>query len=300
MLKYYALELLDPNFLITPVSSLVGIVFAAAYTRISTWLLVLLLVGLALANMAVNTFNSYTDYSTGLDKEVPLTKFSGGTIKSVYLRKGLIDEKKVLWLAIFVFALAALIGVYFVLLVPALLPIVAFGAAVIVLYTAFLLKIPYVAEPMLIVVYTLVPIGAFVALTGKVAVLQSLVFSSIPIGILVSMVLLLNEVPDAPFDRKYGRKSLAVMLANPKKIANTYIFLQALGYVSLIAGVAVKALKPLALLPMLAIPLMLAAYKGTLHFESPEKFEKYMGYNVAFFFLFVILLSVGIFLSGVL
>ncbi|MGC9037424.1 MAG: prenyltransferase [Candidatus Micrarchaeia archaeon] len=300
MLKYYVLELLDPNFVITPVSSLVGIAFAATYTRISIWLLVLLLIGLALANMAVNTFNAYTDYATGLDKEVPLTKFSGGTVKSVYLRKGLINEKEALWLAIFVFALAVSIGVYFVLRVPALLPIVALGAVVIVVYTTFLLKIPYAAEPMLIIVYTLVPIGAFVALTGKLAEVQSLVFSSIPIGILVSMVLLLNEVPDAPFDRKYGRKSLAVMLSDPKRIANTYLLLQAFGYAALIAGVLAKLLKPLALLPMLAIPLMLAAYKGTLHFESSEKFEKYMGYNVAFFFLFVILLSVGIFLNGVL
>ncbi len=300
MLKYYVLELLDPNFLITPTSSLVGIAFASIYTKINIGLLALLIVGLALANIAVNTFNAYTDFSTGLDKEVPLTKFSGGTLKSVYLRKGLIEERKVLWLAILMFALALTIGAYFVVLTPELLPIVLVGAFVIVLYTAFLLKVPYVAEPVLILVYTLVPIGAFVALTGKIVNALGLVLCSLPVGILVSMVLLLNEVPDSPFDRKYGRKSLAVMLAKPEKIARTYVSLQLLGYASLIAAVVLKVVKPFALLPIIALPLMLAAYKGTLNFEEPKKFEKYMGYNVLFFFTFAILLSAGIALSAIL
>ncbi|MEM3860570.1 MAG: hypothetical protein QW478_14435, partial [Candidatus Micrarchaeaceae archaeon] len=69
MLKYYLLELLDPLVIITPLSSCVGIALAFQYARPSLAKILLLLVALALANMAVNTFNAYEDYKSGLDVE---------------------------------------------------------------------------------------------------------------------------------------------------------------------------------------------------------------------------------------
>ncbi|MEM3180987.1 MAG: prenyltransferase [Candidatus Micrarchaeaceae archaeon] len=294
MLKYYLLELLDPLVIITPLSSCVGIALAFQYARPSLAKILLLLVALALANMAVNTFNAYEDYKSGLDVEATRTKFSGGTLKASYLVSGKIKPRQALRLALFVFAIALATGVYFVISVPLLLPIVAIGAVTILLYTKSILKVPFLAESLLVIIYMLVPIGAFVALTGIASHLLRVFFVSFPVGALVSMVLLMNEVPDVQVDKKHGRKSMAVMAYNTGTIGSIYLVIQLLGVLVLVLG-ALSGLTPAAsLLALLALPFMLAAYAGIRKYENPKQFEKYMGFNVIYFFLFLVLLIAGI------
>ncbi|MGC8675900.1 MAG: prenyltransferase [Candidatus Micrarchaeia archaeon] len=299
MLKHYLLELLDPLASITPLCGLVGIAFASLYVRVNIANALLLLVALMLANMAVDTLNAYGDYQNGIDAEVVRTKFSGGTVKSTYLAEGKIRPKQTLWLALAVFALALAAGAYFFVKTPVLIPIAAFGAAVVLGYTHFLLKMPYVAEFMLVLVYTLVPLGSFIAITGATSHLLNASFVSVPVGILVSMVLLVNEIPDRDIDKKHGRKSVAVMLYDTRAISRLYFSMQLLGIIIVLAGVALRLVPPYCIDVLFATPFMLAAQRGINRYNTPKQFEKSMGFNVAYFIAFVLLLALGVFAAAI-
>ncbi|MGC8547438.1 MAG: prenyltransferase [Candidatus Micrarchaeia archaeon] len=294
MLKYYLKELLNVMFIVTPLCAVVGIALASRYVRINLLDAFLLLLAMAFANMAVDTLNDYADFKKGIDFETVHTKFSGGPV--TLLVSGKIKPKPTLAMALAVFSMALIIGAYFVIRVPLLAYIVVIGAVTILIYSKFLLYTRALAEPMLALIYMLVPLGSYIAMIGSASHLLSALFVSIPVGIIVALVLLINEVPDRNVDKKHGRKSIAVLVYDIKKISRIYLSFQIVSLLILLIGVLAGFVPFVALLAFLAIPFMLKAYSGFGKYKNPKQFEKYMGADVAYFLSFVILLSIGLFL----
>ncbi len=113
------------------------------------------------------------------------------------------------------------------------------------------------------------------------------------IGVL-NAVLLINEVPDRAPDKKHGRRSSAALLYKPSRIAYSYIILQIVAIAILLFGALSKLIPATTLLALVSVTLLLLAFNGIRHYKSPKQFEKYMGFDVAYFLLFVCLLIAGI------
>jgi 1,4-dihydroxy-2-naphthoate octaprenyltransferase len=142
--------------------------------------------GLLLCHISVNVLNDYFDYRSGVDLLAQRTPFSGG---SGILPADLLKPNQVLWFGLVCFLLALPIGVYFVIVKGwLLLPLLLVGAASILLYTPFILKLRWPEWSPGAGLGTLPVLGAYFVQTGDY--ILPAVIASIPSGILVHNLLL--------------------------------------------------------------------------------------------------------------
>ncbi len=260
MLKHYIEEMFEPTLLYSFSLAVLGVAVAAYYGHYSILYGTLAIIGSVLAQMSVNVISDYFDYSSGLDKELGLKKkgnLSGG---SSLIAKGLIKPEKTLLLGLLVFLIAVAIGVYLVLVRIQILPIVIIAALTILLYARYVKRVPYLAEPLCTINYTLIAVGSFVVTSGTFGTYAWL-FSLIPAGIILGgNALYVNEVPDQKVDRRYGVRHSAVMLGTSKRIGAYYLAWQSLAYAILIMGVALAFTPMLAILSIITFPTTIYVY----------------------------------------
>jgi len=175
---------------------------------------VMILVGVVSAHISVNLFNEYSDFKTKIDFNTKRTPFSGG---SGILTQGLISPAKVLRVAVATLILSLAIGIYFTIISHwSILVISLLGAFTIVYYTKFLTRFLLGEFFAGLTLGSLVVIGTYLAMnvtpgTGLNGLLPGgVALISIPPGILTSLLLFLNEFPDAEADKKGGRKHLVI------------------------------------------------------------------------------------------
>jgi 1,4-dihydroxy-2-naphthoate octaprenyltransferase len=107
---------------------------------------------------------------------------------------------------------------------------------------------------------TLVMQGAFLVQAGRFS--GEVTVFSIPVSLLVALILLVNEIPDAAADRASGKYTLAVRLGSRRTA-----WLACLGIVVVFASVAWLALSrrlPFAWLAFLAVPVAAVAVRRLL------------------------------------
>lgn len=175
--------------------------------------LALALVGVVALHLGANLANDYFDYVTGCDQLNPEpTPFSGG---SRVIQNRLIASRTILAVSLACFALGAALGLVLNAMVPGnrVLYLGIAGLAGGLLYSAVPAKLSYrgIGE---VVVFTLFgPLavaGAYLCQTGRLPALPFAV--SIPCGLLVLAILLVNEVLDARWDREAGKRTVVVRL----------------------------------------------------------------------------------------
>lgn len=237
----------------------------------------LVLLGALAAHASVNLFNEWFDFRSGLDLMTGRTPFSGG---SGALPATPAAASVVLGAAAMTLMLSGLVGLWLLSLRgTALLPLGLVGLAVVVAYTPWITRHPWLCllapglgfGPLMVG-------GTQVALSGvhePVAYVASL----LPMA-LVSGLLLLNQFPDVEADRRVGRRHLPMLRGRPWA-ARALGGLHALGYASLIAGVAAGAMPRGAALGLLAVPLSVAVVRGAVrHAEEGPALIPVMGRNV--------------------
>ena len=251
-------------------------------------------VGLLLAHISVNVLNDYFDYRSGIDLETQRTPFSGG---SGILPAALLKPRQVFLFGLVSFLLALAIGVYFVMVRGwLLLPLLLIAAACILLYTPFILKLRWPEWAPGLGMGALPVLGAYFVQTT--AYLPAVV-ASIPSGILVHNLLLLNEFPDVDADRKAGRKTLPIVIGK-KKAGIVYSVLTIVVYLWIVSGVAAGQMPCFSLIALLTLPFAIKAIKGALNPHEMDKLVPAMGNNVLVVLLTQLLLGVGYLLGGVL
>ena len=162
--------------------------------------------GLMLTHGSVNAINDYFDYKSGIDLDVERTPFSGGS--------GLVPEGKIplshaLWVGVVTSLVALLIGIFFIAVKGwLLLPLLIVAALCLVLYTPVILKTPWPEWSPGLGLGILPILGFYFIQAGRYD--WTVLIASIPSGILVHNLLLLNEFPDVEADRKGGRKTIPV------------------------------------------------------------------------------------------
>lgn len=244
------------------VATLLPVLFAGAFVAATrpgpfAWgTFGLALLGALALHVGANTFNDYFDWKSGTDEANTdyFLPFSGGS-RSVEL--GLVSLRGLFTLATVSLVLAALTGVF--LVQRAGLGILGFG-----LFGAFSAYF-YTAPPLrlvarrgageLLVGLNFGPLlvgGTVYALTGEFSWTALLV--GLPLGLLTTAILWVNQFPDAPSDEATGKHHLVVVLG--KKAARLpYVALLVTAFGSLAAMAAWKVVPSGTLLALLAVPL---------------------------------------------
>jgi 1,4-dihydroxy-2-naphthoate octaprenyltransferase len=123
------------------------------------------------------------------------------------------------------------------------------------------------------------------------------IVASIPSGILVHNLLLLNEFPDVEADKKAGRRTLPITMGQARA-SIVYSALTLIVYLWII-GIAVARQEPFLLIALLTLPLAIKAIRGALKYQEISKLVPAMGNNVLVVLLTQLLLGIGYILATV-
>jgi 1,4-dihydroxy-2-naphthoate polyprenyltransferase len=265
----------------TAVPVLLGIAIAASHGAFTWWTAVLTLIGGSFAHLAINVTNDIFDTLSGADDaNTTPTQFSGGSRVAIY---DLLTIRQLAALAVVLFAAAGAIGLLLVVVTSSLtlLWIGFAGVLVGVLYTAPPFKLVYRGLGEIAVLLGFGPImllGAYVVQTGRLAWEPFLV--SLTIGILVALILYVNEIPDRRSDGATGKRTLPVRFSPPVVQAG-YLVAAGLAFALIVGGVVIGLLPWPTLLALLAAPVALRVYQGIkVHYDSPYTLMAVMGTNV--------------------
>jgi len=231
--------------------------FAAYYRTgsVSIRRLLVTLGGVACVHLGANLANDYFDYRTGCDNQNPEpTQFSGG---SRVIQDGLVSSRAIIAASAAFFMAGAALGLYLNSLVPgnAVILIGIAGIAGGLFYTALPVKLSYRGLGEVTVFFCFGPLlvaGSYLVQTGR---LDSYAFAvSVPAGLLVLAILLVNEVLDVGWDRKGGKRTLVVALGRERGY-RLFLFTYVAAYVYIGIGIALEFYQPVAALS--ALPLLL-------------------------------------------
>jgi len=245
-------------------------------------------IGLILTHISCNTLNDYFDYKSGIDLVTDRTPFSGG---SGILREGFLSAKEVFWLGMTCLILAVPIGIYFIVVKGLLLlPLLVVAALCILFYSPMILKRDWPEWSPGLGLGVLPILGMYFAQTGMYT--WHAVVASIPAGILVHNLLLLNEFPDVEADQKAQRKTLPIRLGR-HNAGIVYSFLTILTYLWIVGAVIAGIMPIFALIALLTIPLAIKAIQGSLKPYSLSRLVPAMANNVLVVLVTQLLLGIG-------
>jgi len=293
-LKVWFLETRPQFLLLSAVLAFLGNSIAFYDGHFHLGYALLAFVGLLLCHISVNVLNDYFDYTSGIDLEVRRTPFSGG---SGILPASLLKPGQVFWFGLASFLLAVPIGVYFVFARGwDLLPLLLVAAVCTVLYTPLLTRLGWPEWAPGVGLGTLPVLGTYFIQTT--AYTLPAVIASIPSGILVHNLLLLNEFPDAEADRKAGRRTLPIAIGK-KKAGIVYCAMTIIVYLWIIGWVVVGKMPIFCLIALLTLPLAVRAIGGALKPENMVRLVPAMANNVLVVLLTQLLLGIGYILGRV-
>lgn len=251
------------------------------------------LLGLILAHISVNVLNDYFDYRSGVDLRTKRTPFSGG---SGILPTSQLTPKQVFWLGIGAFFIAISIGIYFLIIRGwFLLPLLIVGSICILSYTPLMLKTRWPELVAGLGLGTLPVLGVYYIQTATYSV--PAVIASIPFGILVHNLLLLNEFPDVEADRTVNRKTLPIVIGR-RRAGIIYSILTALVYFWIVGCIVIGIMPIFSCIALLTTPLAIKAIHGALNPDKTSNFITAMANNVLVVLLTPVFLSVGYILNG--
>jgi 1,4-dihydroxy-2-naphthoate polyprenyltransferase len=294
-LKTWFLETRPQFLILSVILAFLGTVIAWNTTdNFNLWFALLAGLGLVLAHASVNIINDWFDFRSGIDQNTPRTPFSGGS--------GILPAQKmlphqVLWFGLISFCLIFLVGVYFVFKSGwLLLPLLIIAGVCIISYSPLILKTRYPEWAAGLGLGMLPILGVFFVQTSEYTI--PALIASIPSGLLVYNLLLLNEFPDIEADRNAGRKTLPITEGR-RKASIVYSVVTIFVYVWIILAVTLRQMPVFSLIGLLTIPLAVKASKGALNSADFSKLVPAMADNVKVVLLTQLLLGIGYVLDKV-
>jgi 1,4-dihydroxy-2-naphthoate octaprenyltransferase len=243
-------------------ASVIPVMLAAsvAYTEVGRldWpLLLLTLAGAAFLHIGTNVANDYYDHLSGNDpiNVRYIRPFTGG---SRLIQDGLITPRAVFAISIVFFAAGIAIGVVLSILRGPV--ILIFGAAGLVsgyFYTAPPIRFAHrgLGEGIVGINFgLLIGIGTYYVQTGGVS--TAAIVASIPLTLLVTSIIVINEFQDSEADARVGKRTLVVRLGLKRSVW-LYAVISLAAYLPIIAGVASGLFPPLVLIGCITAPIIL-------------------------------------------
>ncbi len=252
-----------PFLTATIIPVLVGAAWAAATGRAQPfpWLIfALTLIAASALHIAANTFNDYFDWTSGTDpaNNNYFLTLSGGS-RSIEL--GLIDEQRLMRVALAALGVAVAVGVALAVLVsPLVLLFGIVGAFSAYFYTAPPLRLAArkgLGELFVGLNFGPLMVGGTVyALTGSLNWLD--LYVGVPVGLLITAILWINQFPDKVSDEATGKHNLVVVLGR-RRARWGYVIAVAGAFAAVIVGVLAGWMPATAFLSLIALPIAVYA-----------------------------------------
>ena len=262
-----------PFFTATIVPVLLGTALAWHDGNLNWGLFAAALIGAIAINAGFDMSNDYFDHRSGTDAaNRNLTPFSGG---SRTIQDGVLKPRTVLLAALAFYAIGIGIGLY--LATTRGWTILALGA--IGVFFAFFHNAPpfnlykqFPGAGELAVGIGCGPItvlGAYFVQTQQLTLEALLV--SLPVGLLITALLYINEFHDVESDRLVGKKTMPVVLGRGRAVRG-YAALVGASYMAIVAAVIARVLPLMLLFGLLSLPLALRAVRGAFrhHSDTPK------------------------------
>jgi 1,4-dihydroxy-2-naphthoate octaprenyltransferase len=275
-IKIWAAQIRVPFLFLSVLLVLVGGAVAYQDGVFNGFRLLLTMVGVILAHIAVNLYNEWSDFQTGIDFHTKRTPFSGGTGS---LPQGLTSPRAVRGAAFGTLWVAFALGVYLSWASGWFLMVfIVLGGLAARFYTTHLARWMMGELAAGICLGTFVVLGTYYAQTGTLT--PAVIWLSVPPGILTALLLLLNEFPDVEADLQGRRRHLVIVLGR-RRAAILYTAALAVNYFVLLLGVATGSFPATVLLTLLTLPLAFKAAYGAFRYGgSLEKLVPALGANV--------------------
>jgi 1,4-dihydroxy-2-naphthoate octaprenyltransferase len=292
-------RIVDPRITLASVASMIVGACAAAWAGpLAPGWLVLTVLGIFCIEAAKNASGEIFDWDSGTDRAITKeerTPFSGG--KRVIV-DGLLDRRQTAVLAAVFYVLGAASGLAIVLArEPAVIWVGVAGMALAFFYHAPPLELSYrgLGELAVAVSYgPLIAIGTYLVQRNEVA--PEVVLASLPLGIVISAFLWINEFPDARADQLAGKRTLVVRLGRARA-ARVFVVLIAVANVGVVllpfAGLPQACWLGLAGLPHGVA----AARRLRAYFDTPAEIVPAQTWTLASFVLVAIGTGVGFLVS---
>jgi len=216
---------------------------------VSWWLLPFVLLSVVCLQAAANVTTDYDDYNYGVDREETL----GG---SRVLVQKLLLPKEMLRFGLMLFGLAVLIALPLILergFIILLIGVIGILGGYFYTAKPFSFKYHALGDIIIFVLFgPAIVAGTFFALTGQFS--WSIVYISIPVGLLIVGILHANNFRDIVHDRKANIKTLATIFGEGFA-KGEYVFLIVGTYLSVVILVLINVLPMWSLIVFLSLPL---------------------------------------------
>ena len=271
-----------------------GTMIALYYTNINWLLFLAMLFACLFIQAATNMFNEYYDFARGLDTEESVG--IGGAI----VRNG-VKPKTVMQLALLLYGIAAILGIYIcyesswlLLVVGSISMLIGYlytGGPYPIAYTPFGELFSGVVMGMLIVlISTFIQVGSIPNFS---------ILLSIPSVLLVAAIMLANNIRDLEEDKKGGRKTLAILVGRKNAITILSSFF-VLSYLWIVILVILQIVTPWALLVVLSLKKPIHAIKVFREKENSPEVGLAMKDTALTNTIFVFLLGIGLLIGFIL
>jgi 1,4-dihydroxy-2-naphthoate polyprenyltransferase len=270
---------------------LVGTALAATEGTFKVLTFIAALLGALFIQVGTNLSNDYSDARRGADTEDRL-----GPVRVT--AGGLVPPKQVLVATYVAFGLAVLAGSY--LIATAGWELLLVGAASIlagVLYTGGPRPYGYegLGEVFVFLFFGVVAVaGSYFAQVERIE-WEALVLA-VPVGLLASAILVVNNVRDLETDRRAGKRTLAVRLGR-ERTRVLYVAMVASAFVTAQIPWILGALSPWLLLALLAVPLALPVVRVVRTRSDGPALNGALAHTGRLQLAFCLLLSAGILAS---
>ena len=270
---------------------LVGTALAIRDGEFDGWAFTFALLGALFIQVGTNLSNDYSDARRGADTEDRL-----GPVRVT--AGGLVPPKQVLVATYVAFGLAVLAGSY--LIATAGWELLAVGAASIlagVLYTGGPRPYGYegLGEVFVFLFFGVVAVtGSYFAQVERLE-WEALVLA-VPVGLLASAILVVNNVRDLETDRRAGKRTLAVRLGR-ERTRVLYVAMVTGAFVTAQLPWILGALSPWLLLALLAVPLALPVVRVVRTRSDGPALNRALAGTGQLQLAFCLLLSAGILAS---
>lgn len=233
-------------------------------------LFILTLAGAILAHAGTNIINDYFDYKSGTDKaNENRTVFNGG---SPFLVDGTLKPKEVYAAGLLCFALCAVIGIYLTFTVSYIVFVLGvIGIGFGYFYTSPMLNLAArgIGEMAIGAGFgPLIVAGTYLVQTGTFS--WEAVAAGIPLGIMIGLVVFINQFPDMTADAGAGKRHWVVRMGLDRA-AHWYVALMATTFALILLLWLVGVYPVAALMALLSVAISMKAVRIVLEKHADVK-----------------------------
>ncbi len=301
MVKTWLLAIRPKFFTGSVIPITLGAVVAWYQFGIFNWLVFMLtLAGGIFIHAGLDLANDYFDHKSGVDEiNKKHSEFNGG---SRFIQNGILKPAQVLAGSIICFVIGIAVGLYLNYILPGntLLIIGLIGVFLAFFYTAGPFRIGYTGLGEFTVGLGFGPVmvlGSYFVQTGTITLLP--VLASVPVGILIALVLFINEFPDYDADKQAKKRTLVVILGK-KKSAVLYYLLLSIVYIFVLVCVILNIFPLITLIIFITIPLVIKAVKTiSMNYEKFHELLPANAITIGLHLIIGVLLTVSYVIDGI-